>query len=324
MAYRQLTREDRYQIWMALKCSKSNPQIARLLKKHRSTIWREKHRNAGQNGYRPLQAQAKAKRRRKDRAYFKNLTPELQLLIMEKLRLQWSPEQISGRLKLEKHESVCAETIYRWIARNQRRGGNYWVHLRTARKARRKRIRVPSGREKIQDRLHIKFRPKIVELRRRLGDFERDTIVGKAHKSWLLTVVDRKSKLTKIARLQNHDAEQAHLATVRLLESEKVHTITNDNGLEFRMHRKTAEALLTKVFFTTPYTSQERGTNENTNGLIRQYFPKSTDLSQITPERLAEVQNLLNYRPRKSLGYRTPHEVHTGLKFNYRLVALAL
>ena len=324
MNYRQLTREDRYQIYMALKCKNSIPRTAKLLKRHRSTIWRERKRNSGKNGsYRPLQAQMKANKRKADRVYFRKLTPELQRSIRDKLMLQWSPEQICGRMRLEGHATVCPETIYRWIARNQTRGGQLWVHLRTARKIRRKRIKIPSDRAKTTGRVNIKHRPKVVERRVRIGDFERDTVVGRAHKSWLLTIVDRVSKKTFISRLKNHDSLEAHQATVELLKEETVHTLTNDNGLEFASHRKTAEALKTQIYFTTPYTAQERGTNENTNGLIRQYLPKSTDLNQIPDGRLMEIQNLLNFRPRKTLGYRTPYEVHANLKSNFCLVALA-
>jgi transposase, IS30 family len=324
MTYCQLTREERYQIRLALKYKKSNLEIGKLLRRHRSTIWRERKRNTGQNGYRPLQAQQWTKKRRGERVYFRKMTPELQFFIGNKLLLQWSPEQICGRLRLEGHKSVCPETIYRWIQRNQNQGGSLWTHLRTANKIRRKRIKIPSNRVKMADRLSIKHRPKIVAGRKRIGDFERDTMVGERHKSWILTAVDRKSKLTLIAKLKNHDANEAHRATVELLKDQTVHTITNDNGLEFSAHQKTAEELKTKIYFTTPYTSQERGTNENTNGLIRQYFPKSTDLGQVSEERIKEVQNLLNYRPRKTLGYRTPHEVHHRVKLTYHLVALAM
>lgn len=324
MTYCQLTREERYQIRVALKCKKSNAQIGKLLKRHRSTIWRERKRNTGQNGYRPLQAQKHARKRREDRFYFKKLTAELQYFIAGKLWLQWSPEQISGRLKLEGHKTVCPETIYRFIQRNQNEGGSLWVNLRTANKIRRKRIKIPSNRTKISDRLFIKHRPKVVDQRKRIGDFERDTMVGERHKSWLLTVVDRKSKLTFIAKLKSHNASEAHSATVEVLKDQRVHTITNDNGLEFSSHQKTAEELKTKIYFTTPYTSQERGTNENTNGLIRQYFPKSTDLNQVSEEKIKQVQSLLNSRPRKSLGYRTPHEIHHRVKLTHQLVALAM
>lgn len=324
MSYQQLTCEERYQIWIALKCGKSDAEIGKLLGRHRSTIYRELKRNTGANGYRAQQAQRRANYRRRDRVYAHKLTLELQLLIKQKLLLQWSPEQISGRLKLEGHPSVCPETIYRWIARNQRRGGNLWMNLRTANKIRRKRIKIPSDREKLRSRLFIKDRPKIVEQRKRIGDFERDTIVGERHKSWLLTIVDRKSRLTRMAKLKSHNSIEAHRATVELLKDQVVHTITNDNGLEFSSHSKTAQELNTRVYFTTPYSAQERGTNENTNGLIRQYFPKSTDLNLIAPQRITEVENLLNSRPRKILGYRTPYEVHHRLKFNYQLVALAV
>jgi IS30 family transposase len=323
MIYRQLTLEERYQIYTALKCEKSHAETAILLKRHRSTIWRERWRNAGANrSYRALHAQLVANRRKLNRVYLRKLTPELQRVIRKKLVLQWSPQQICGRMRLEGYDCVCPETIYRWIARNQRRGGFLWMHLRTANKIRKKRIRIPSDRTRIQGRIGIRERPAIVEKRIRIGDFERDTIIGKNHQSSILTIVDRVSKKTYIKKLKNHESLETHQKTVELLKQETVHTLTNDNGFEFRMHQKTAEELNTHIFFTTPYRSGERGTNENTNGLIRQYFPKSTDFREIPEQRILEVQNLLNFRPRKSLGYRTPHEVHAGLQQNYCLVAL--
>jgi transposase, IS30 family len=196
--------------------------------------------------------------------------------------------------------------------------------LRTANKIRRKRIKIPSERLKRSRKVSIQLRPAIVELRQRAGDFERDTIVGERHKSRILTIVDRRSRLTLMAKLTNHLPEETHRATVNLLKNEKVWSITNDNGLEFSSHEKTSYELKAPVYFTTPYTSQERGTNENTNGLIRQYFPKSTDLNLISDERIKEVQNLLNFRPRKTLGYLSPHEVHHEVKLKYCLVALAM
>lgn len=326
MSYRQLTREDRYQIKAYTDCGKTNPEIGVELGRHRSTIWREKTRNSGRRGYRPRQAQIKAEARRNDRVYFEKLTPELEAVIREKLGLQWSPEQISGRTKLEGTESVCPETIYRFVKRDKVAGGSLWKNLRWSRRQRRKRFGSIERRGELKDRVSIEERPGIVDQRKRLGDWERDTVIGKAHKGALLTIVDRVSKKVLIARLPKKTAQEAHRQTVALLtrSPRAVRTLTNDNGKEFAAHGETAKALNTDIYFTHPYSSQERGTNENTNGLIRQYFPKTMDLRQVSIQQIKKVISLLDLRPRKSLGYRTPLEVHLGRRTNYPLVALGM
>jgi len=324
MNYQQLTCEERYQISTALKCKKTNPEIGVLMDRHRSTIWRERNRNSGGRGYRPKQAQEKTMARRQDRVYAEKLTPELEAVIREKLALQWSPEQIGGRLTVEGHESLCPETIYRFIKRDRDEGGSLWINLRRSNRRRKKRFGTVESRGQIKDRTSIEDRPQIVEKRKRIGDFERDTVIGKGHKGVLLTIVDRVSKKVFIGKIGKKTAALAHGKTLKLLAGQSIHSLTNDNGKEFAQHKKTAKELNTQIFFTHAYSSQERGTNENTNGLIRQYFPKSMDLRSVTVKEIKRVVNLLDLRPRKNLGYRTPLEVHLGLKSNYQLVALAM
>jgi IS30 family transposase len=326
MRYRQLTQEERYQIAAQGGCGKSNPEIAIFLKRHRSTIWREKTRNSGRRGYRPKQAHMKAELRRNDRVYFEKVTAEFEVVIREKLGLQWSPEQISGRVKLEGFESVSPETIYRFVKRDKTEGGSLWRNLRWSRRRRKKRFGSINRQGELKDRVFIEERPGIVDERVRLGDWERDTVLGKAHKGVLLTIVDRVSKKVLIGRLARKTSEETHQKTVALLSgiSRRVLTLTNDNGKEFAAHKETARDLKTKIYFTHPYSSQERGTNENTNGLIRQYFPKTMDLRSVRIQRIKKVISLLDLRPRKSLGYRTPLEVHLSRRINYPLVALGM
>ena len=232
--------------------------------------------------------------------------------IVSKLKLDWSPEQISGRLLREEKIKVSHETIYQFVYEEIRKGEKLWVHLRRRRKHRRARsaakktfnIGVRVGRAWIESR------PKVVEERIRLGDFERDTVEGIRSGSLLLTMVDRVSRLTIIKWIPRKNAALIHHATVEALKGTVLNTITNDNGAEFGFHDMTEIELKTPIYFSRPYHSWQRGTIENTNGLIRQYFPKGQDLD---PSLVQKTEDLLNTRPRKCLGYRTPTEVHDQL-----------
>ena len=185
-----------------------------------------------------------------------------------------------------------------------------YKHLRCQKK-RRKRCGVYDRRGKIPNQTSIEERPEIVERRERLGDLEIDTVIGKGHQGGLVTVVDRASRYTFIGRIESKQADEVQDTTIRLLEpvSDRLHTITSDNGKEFAGHQAIANELEVEYYFAHPYASWERGTNENTNGLIRQYFPKKTNFLEVTDEEVEQVANRLNHRPRKSLGYLTPHEV---------------
>jgi IS30 family transposase len=231
------------------------------------------------------------------------------------LLCQWSPEQIAGRLGLEKIR-LSHETIYQHVYRRWREGSPLYLNLRRRRKTRRARATSKRWRNSGKRVGHtpIEQRPKIVERRRRLGDYERDTLLGKKDCHMLLTIVCRTSRLTKIGRLTSYFADETDAVTRRLLKRLPVHTITNDNGKEFSAHKKTATALKAKVYFSRPYCSWQRGTNENTNGLLRQYFPKGTDFMQVSDATLEQIEDRLNDRPRKCLGYKTPREVQAKLK----------
>ncbi len=308
MTYKQITKEQRYQIYGLKKKNHSQKAIAEVIGVHPSTVSRELKRNQGQKGYRPKQAHQKALARRNK--VQKRITAETWEVVREKLNIEWSPEQITGWLKREGAESVSHEWIYQHILEDKQAGGGLYKQLR-CQKQRRKRYGSYDRRGKLVNRTSIEKRPFVVEERSRLGDLEIDTMIGKGHQGGLVTIVDRMSRFTFIGRVDNKQADTVHTTTVELLQpvADTLHTITADNGKEFAHHQQIAADLDVAVYFAHPYASWERGTNENTNGLIRQYFPKSTNFKQVTDEQVSLVADRLNHRPRKTLGYRTPFEV---------------
>lgn len=318
MNYTQLTRERRYQIYALKKAGQNQTQIALLLGCHKSTISRELRRNCGMKGYRPYQADELAYDRQCE-AYRARITGETWMLVEFLLRQDWSPEQISGRLKLEKKPSVSHECIYLYVYAEKRRGGTLHQHLRSQKKQR-KRYSGYIRRGQIPNRTSIEKRPQIVAQKKRFGDWEADTIIGARHKAGILSVVERKSKLTRLRKLATKAAAEMKDNCIALLAplAARVHTITVDNGKEFCEHELIATRLQARVYFAHPYASWERGLNENTNGLVRQYFPKKYEFARIKTKDLQQVEDLLNNRPRKTLGYRTPNEVF----FKQRSVAL--
>jgi IS30 family transposase len=238
------------------------------------------------------------------------------------LRLALSPQQACGRLAAEGIKAPSVESVYQYVLTDQRNAGNLYTYLR-CQKERRKRY--ASGRERrgrIAGRVCIEQRPAIVDRKTRLGDWEGDTVIGKNHKGVLVTLVERKSRYTLACQADTKEALPVCEAIIEMLRPHKsvCHTITFDNGKEFAQHQRVANCLEAKVYFAHPYCSWERGLNENTNGLLRQYFPKGTDLQQITQSQVQEAVYALNHRPRKCLGYKTPHEVFYGL----RLTAIKL
>lgn len=309
MNYTQLTREQRYQIYAWYQVGHSRTDIAILLGVHKSTISRELRRNAGKKGYRPKQAHELALSRRclGHRTRIKQATWERVELLLQQ---QWSPEQIHGRLRLEKQPSVSPEWIYQYIYQDKRRGGTLHRHLRSQKKQR-KRYGGHSRRAQIPNRTSIEQRPKIVASKRRIGDWESDTLIGARHRGAILSCNERKSKLTLLRKLETKGALEVKREFVDLLApvADKVFTVTLDNGKEFCEHRAIAALLKARIYFAHPYASWERGLNENTNGLVRQYFPKKSDFSRITTADLQHVAARLNNRPRKTLGFKTPNEV---------------
>ncbi len=313
--YTRLTEEERYQIYEGVTEKWSHREIATLINKHHSTVSREVRRNTGLRGYRPKQAQEKAQNRHQNKPRYIKLTPEIQSLIAENIHHEWSPDQIQGRLRSEGLPMVCATTIYGFIRQDKAFGGNLHKHLRH-KKPYKRRTGSPEARGQIIGRVSIDKRPSIVDEKVRIGDWEADTVIGKGHKGVLVTLAERVSKKTLIAHVPSKHAEIVKDAIVELLEPEKeyLHTITFDNGKEFAYHAQIKERLGAENYFAHPYHSWERGLNENHNGLIRQYLPKGIALDKVTPEDITLIQNRLNNRPRKLLGYKTPNEVYDTMR----------
>jgi IS30 family transposase len=318
MTYRQLTREQRYQIYALKKAAHSRTEIATFISVHKSMVSRELLRNSGQRGYRPKQAHELATARHLV-AYRPRIGAGRWARVEKLLRQEWSPEQIAGRLRLEQRPTVSYERIYQHIYADKRGGGTLHLHLR-CRKKRRKRYGQHSRRGQLPNRVSIDARPQVVATKRRVGDWEADTIIGTAHRQAILSLVERKSKLVRLQKVARNTAEVVASASLALLGAvgARVHTITSDNGREFASHERIAAGLGAKFYFAHPYASWERGLNENTNGLVRQYFPKKSDFSKITDRQIKKVVERLNNRPRKTLGYKTPNEVF----FKRPLVAL--
>ena len=314
MIYTQLTREQRYQIYVLMKAGLCQTEIAKVIGVHKSTISRERRRNRGLRGYRPKQAHHFAEIRRAKTARVR-ISPDTWILVEHLLQDDWSPEQISGWLVSEFQITVSHESIYQFILKDKRLGGNLYLHLR-CKKKRRKRYGSTNHRGQLLNRVSIDQRPAIVDTRSRIGDWELDTIIGKGHKQALVSLTERKSRLTLLAKVKRKTAELTSRSIRRLLEpiASKVFTLTSDNGKEFARHQEIAKALRANFYFAHPYSSWERGLNENTNGLIRQYFPKKHDFTTITEKDISMVINKLNNRPRKCLGFKTPNQVFFGLK----------
>lgn len=324
--YHHLTYDKRCQLYTLKARGDSQTQIARELKVDKSTICRELKRNRGKRGYRYKQAHEFAKKRRKKANRHRNkMTIEAVALIESKLLQQWSPEQISGWLKKEGSiHAVSHETIYQHIFDDRRRGGTLYKHLRHGGKKYNKRRSEKAGRGCIPNRVDIDQRPSVVEEKSRLGDWEIDTIIGKGHRGVIVSMVERRSKLTKLLKVSRKTSLDVTNALLQKLGplSEFVLTITADNGKEFADHESVSLNLGAEFYFAKPYHSWERGLNEHTNGLVRQYFPKSMAFDEITQDQIEEVEIMLNKRPRKVLQYWTPIEVFEELVSDYRNIAL--
>jgi IS30 family transposase len=309
MSYTQLTEGTRYQIYALLKAGQNYSQIAMIIGCHKSTVAREITRNHGKKGYRPSQAQGLAQRRQRQ-SHQPRIALKTWQTVERLLAQDWSPQQITGRLRLERQASVSPERIYLYIYADKRRGGTLHRHLRSQ-KSQRRRARGYQRRGQIPNRVSIEERPKIVDRKRRIGDWEGDTIVGAQRKSALFSITERKSKLQQLCKLANKSAPEVEAQSIALLTpfKDQIFTITFDNGKEFCQHQAIANALQARIYFAHPYASWERGLNENSNGLVRQYFPKGCDLAKVTEAEVQRAVELLNNRPRKTLHYRTPNEI---------------
>lgn len=290
-------------------------EIARELKRHRSTIWNEVRRNCSSydGAYRARWAvehtSGRRRRSRRNRRYGAVQFAPVEALLRE----DFSPEQIVGRARLEGCPVMSHETIYLWIWADKARGGSLWRHLRGARKQKRKRYGRKDSRGRLAGKRPIQDRPAIVERRGRFGDWEIDTVHGRG-KPCVVTTVERKSGLLRIGPLPRATVEHTNARMIELLGNEphRVHTLTSDNGTEFHGYKHIERQLGLRVYFAAPHHAWERGTNENTNGLLRQYLPKGTPLGALTQSECDALAAKLNHRPRRRLGFLTPHEVYYG------------
>ena len=308
----QLTLEQRYRIEFSLLSKMTYSQIGEYIGKDKSVVSREISRNSdARNGeYKAELAHRKAKERHTAKKKKKHFTAEIEAHVREFIAQDYSPEQIKGRAALEDIPCVSHERIYQFIWNDKKAGGLLYKHLRNRGKRYRKRGHSKDTRGVIVGRVDIDQRPDIVDKKDRIGDFEIDLIIGKGHKQAILTLNDRATGILVMGKVPSKEAIQIENKTLELLEDWKplIHTITSDNGKEFANHSNIAEQLDIDFYFAKPYHSWQRGANENLNGLVRQYFPKNCDFTTITNCQIQNVQNILNNRPRKRLGFKTPNE----------------
>jgi IS30 family transposase len=315
MNYKHLSQVERYQIYALMKAGHDQTQIAKLLDRHKSTISREISRNRGLKGYRPKQACAIATKRSEKCRNAATVPPWVAEQAACLLKLQWSPEQIAGKLP------VSHETLYRHVYSDKARGGTLWKNLRCQKQ---KRKRYAGGRDRrgqIPHRRPLSDRPVHIELRKQVGHWECDTVIGANHKGAIVTMVERKSGFSVIVKVSQKTSELVSRAIIEGLRPYMVRviTLTYDNGKEFAGHIQIDQALNSTSYFARPFASWERGSNENFNGLLRQYVPKKRSLNTVTEDEITMIQNRLNNRPRKRLGFKTPAEV-----FNQSLKRVAL
>jgi len=320
MSYSHITPSQRNELSALLRAGLKQKEIAKVLKKDRTTIFRERKRNKTINstGYDAKIAKEKTKQRRiKANQRFRRLENSqwLENYVVYRIREYWSPEQISGRLKEDcpnqKNRQIGKDSIYKFIY-NQRKDLVKYLRCQKGKYRRRYGTRIrEKEREKLKKR-RIDQRSGIIEERRRIGDFEGDTVQGEERTKLILTNVDRKSGYLLADKLEEKKAELVKEKTVsrfKKIPEDKKFSFTFDNGTEFSEHEGIERETRMTVFFAYPYHSWERGTNENTNGLLRQFFPKKTPFARITQKDIDKVVNLINHRPRKRLNYMTPHEV---------------
>lgn len=307
--YQQLNQEQRYQLSALKKAGHSNGFIAQQLHVHKSTIGRELKRNCtSKHHYNPSLAQKFANDRKTDKEHSIRFTDAMKKIVVQKLEHQWSPDQINGWCNKNGIKMVSHETIYQYVYSDMKTGGKLYTHLRTKHKKRKNRTHKKQRRTSIPDRIPISQRPEIVNQKSRMGDWEIDLIEGINHASFALTAVERKSQFAIIVKAENKKADTIQNKIINALApyKELVHTITSDNGKEFTNHQYIAQKLQAAYFFADPYSSWQRGLNEYTNKLFRQYLPKKISLKQFDNNYYVQIQNKLNNRPRKSLGYKTP------------------
>ena len=316
----QITLEQRYEIASLLEVGLSKEKIAGIIGCHKTTIYRELRRNTDKRSgkYRALLAERKCKLRHTNKAKKLYLIASVLDSIECLIRQDYSPEQVVGICKKNAVQCVSHETIYKYIwSLKKEKKSTLYQHLRRRGRKYAKRGNANSGRGMIKNRVGIEKRPKVVETKIRFGDLEVDTIIGKDHKGAIVTINDRASGMLKMKRTKTREAKQVSTVINELLEDwiPYIKTMTADNGKEFGDHLKVTKVSQIDFYFADPYSSWQRGANENLNGLIRQYFPKKSDFSKLTNKQILEVQKKLNNRPRKRFNFDSPIEVMDKLLF---------
>lgn len=304
-SYKRLSQSDRATIYRLRKLGKNQKEIAEAIAFSTSTISRELARNSGAKGYRPKQAGEFAESRKLTQRPMKKIVQGLAQEVERLLCLNYSPEQISGFLKKEGRDAPSIETIYQYIVRDKKAGGDLYTHLRIN-GTRRYRRRIKGPRSKIANRVSIEERPESVESRHYFGDWEADLVEGSKGTGFVLTLVDRKSRFTLFRKILNKTKKVVTETMIEALRCFKVRTITYDNGLEFAGHLEVNRELKSKSYFCAPYHSWEKGLVENHNGLLRQYYKKGCSFEQITPIQLQAIEDEINERPRKTLEFFAP------------------
>lgn len=313
--YRQITADERYTLGTLHQLGYAVAVIAQVLGRHRSTIFRELRRNATRHdgSYRPQLADWYARGRRREVRRGPRFTAQEYALVRQGLARQWSPAQIAGRLRRDERLRISHETIYRYIWADKRQGGALYRELRGGRRHCRKRYGRPDSRGRLLGKRPITARPGLVERRARIGDWEGDTMVGPAGtRPCLLSLVERKTGFLVLGKLAARTAAEVNRCAAPLLQQQPhpVRTLTVDNGTEFHGYAALEAGTSTRVYFATPHHAWERGTNENTNGLIRQYVPKGQTMAALSDHDCRTIATTLNQRPRKRLGFRTPEECY--------------
>jgi IS30 family transposase len=313
MMYRQITSEERYTLGLLRQRGLAPAAIARLLGRHRSTISRECVRNGTPRDgcYRPQLADWYARGRRSRSRRNRRFTAAQLQRVRALLEQHWSPEQVAGRLRRERRLEISHETIYRYIWADKAAGGILYTHLRGARKRRRKRYGRYDSRGRVAGKRPITARPAVVETRAQVGHWEADTLLGPG-RPCVLSLVERKTGYVVLGKLRARTTEEVNQRATALIEAQPrpVWTITADNGTEFHGYAAIEQVTPARFYFATPHHAWERGTNENTNGLLRQYLPKRRSMAQLTQQDCDVIAAKLNHRPRKRLGYRTPEECY--------------
>lgn len=315
MTYRQITFEERYTVGLLRRQGLSSATIACILGRHRSTILREIRRNRARSDgrYRAQLADWYARGRRSRSRRNRRFSAADWARVEALLRKDWSPEQVAGWLRRQGLLAISHETIYRYIWADKHDGGTLHGHLRGARKKRRKRYGSYESRGRVAGKRPITTRPVIVEARAQLGHWEADTVLGPG-RPCILSMVERKTGYVLIGKLLARTTAEVNRRATQLIRRQRraVRTITADNGTEFHGYAALEQATGTRFYFATPHHAWERGTNENTNGLIRQYLPKGQSMARLKQHDCNAIARQLNRRPRKRLGYRTPEECYAG------------